>query len=234
MSDRRRRYAGDFSHLSPIDLGIHLPPDYNKDLPRIPSNSTGLWDSEAVTVFTSLSGTLTTSPNAGCPPPPVPSPDAYQQVPLTEAQQIAAQYRQRHRSSSDVLQNSAIFEQTVPGPSSNPLESQRAFPSSTVTQSSARVDGHAIDPAIGGALAPCSPTIRRSHAEEMKTPHETVSRFSRVHDDGTVSCTREGRLKVSPNSSAFLDHLDAHLVHEGCVARLWRALIWTRALTMLP
>ena len=233
MSDRRRRYAGDFSHLSPIDLGIHFSPDYNKDLPRIPSTSTGLWDSEAVTVFTSLSGTLTTSPNAGCPPPPVPSPDAYQQVPLTEAQQIAAQYRRRHRSSSDVLQNSAIFEQTVPGQSFNPLGSHRAFPSSTVMQSSARVDGHAIDAAIGGALAPWSPTMRRSHAE-METTHETVSRFGRVHDDGTASCTREGCLKVSPNSSAFLDHLDAHLVHEGCVARLWRALVWTRVLTVLP
>ena len=59
-------------------------------------------------------------------------------------------------------------------------------------QSSARVNDQAIRVAIEGALAPQSPTIRRPHAEGSETTHEAVSRFSRVHDDGTVSCTWEG------------------------------------------
>lgn len=107
---RARRHAGDFTHLAPIlpESGRLLSPvpDYDKDLPRIPSTSTGLWGTEAATILTeqmcsSMAFSLTDFARL-----PNPSHRAYERVPITEAQKIAAQYRQRHQSSMDVSSTS--------------------------------------------------------------------------------------------------------------------------------
>jgi hypothetical protein len=227
-----RRYAGDFSSLAPVVPGNDRSPlpDYDKDLPRIPSTSTGLEDSEVVSVFTSLSGTLTITPVAGCPALTDFSHDAYEPVQLTEAQRIAAQYRQLHRSSSDVLRSTAISEPTIPGVGSNRLESRSVFPSSIGIRSGARVDGQAMDAATGAPLAPHSPPMRQALAEEIEAIHEAVRRLGRVHDDGTVSCTREDCLEFFPSLVAFLSHISVHLIREGYVACLRRAFIWNEVL----
>lgn len=215
-----RRHARDFSHLPPVLLrSDRFPlPNYNKALPSIPSTSTGLEDSDAVSVFTSLSGSLTISPT--------PSRDAYERTSLTEAQRIAAQYRERHREAPNVFRNVAVSGSTVRDVNSNPLEFQYASLSSTVLESGARVDGRAVNATVATSSAPQSPPMRWAPAAEIETTHEAVSRFGRVHDDGTVSCAWEDCLGVLPSLAAFLSHLHVHLIHEGYVARLRRVLIW--------
>lgn len=116
-----RRYAGDFSHLTPI-----LREDYNKDLPRIPSTSTGLLGDEVLTIITEMMGSPAASPIVGCPPLPVPSYHASEQAPITEAQQIAAQYRQRLYSSSDAPESTVVTDVSTLS------QLLRAFPLSTV------------------------------------------------------------------------------------------------------
>jgi len=100
---RARRCGGDFSHIGPICTESSPPPssipDDSEDFPCIPSTSTGLWGDDPVTISTEMMGSPTASPIVGCPPLPVPSPQACEREPLTEAQQIAAQYRQRRRDS---------------------------------------------------------------------------------------------------------------------------------------
>lgn len=194
-----RRYAGDFSHLPPIVVENDPSPlpDHHKDLPRIPSTSTGLCGSETVTVYTSLSGTLTTSPIGGRPKLPVPSDNASERVQLTEAQKIAAQYRERHRSSSGVFQSITISEPTILGVNSNPLESRYALPSSTKMQSDVRVDGQATDAVIEASLTPQPPPTGRALAEAEIT-RDAASRSGRAHGDGAVSCTQEDCLEVCP------------------------------------
>lgn len=223
---KSRRHAGDFSHLPPIDLkDDRCPlPDYNKELPRIPSTSTGLLDDEAdaVTLYTNISGTLTTSPIAGC-RPLVLSYDVYERVHMTEAQRIAAEYRQRHCSSSDALWGAMISEPTVRDVSSNPLESQHV--SSTAMQSDACINVQAIDAVIGAPLLSQHPPIGQNPSETGIT-HGTMNRGGGVHDDRTVSCPREDCLETLPSAVAFLSHMRVHLIHEGYVARLRRALIW--------
>ena len=102
---KSRRFAGDFTNLAQFYLeSERYPspiPNYDKDLPRIPSTSTELCGDEVVTVFTNLSGDLTTSPVVGCSPFRGPSHDEGGRVPMTEAQKIAAQYRQRRSRSSE-------------------------------------------------------------------------------------------------------------------------------------
>lgn len=132
----RRRRAGDFSRLHPIVLenNNHNPPSPDDDdgLQRIPSTSTGLLDDSPVTVFTRSSGTLTVSPIEGCLQLSFPSHDVYEEAPLTEAQRIAAQYRQRHRSLPDVPQSTIVSEATIPDVSSNLPKPGGSFPSNTV------------------------------------------------------------------------------------------------------
>lgn len=71
-------------------------PCIEKDLPRIPSTSTGLWDTEPATVSSEMMDSPATSST--------PSPPSYlvsqnlRQIPTTEAQRIAAQYRRRYGS----------------------------------------------------------------------------------------------------------------------------------------
>ncbi|KAF9648843.1 hypothetical protein BDM02DRAFT_3269203 [Thelephora ganbajun] len=215
-----RRLAGDFSHLAPHLLGSDRPhlsvPDYDKDLPRIPSTSTGLWGGEAVTVFTDRMGSHTTSPIVGC-PPPTPSYHVYERIQITEAQRIADQYRERRRSSIDVAQGSPVSEQATPSVNIHSPESLRAFPSSTVIRSGVSTDTQATNTPVKVALAPQSPTIHAlaEETETTHTSHEGVSLFSRVHEDGTVSCTRGDCLTILPSLRAFLSHLHIHLIHEG-------------------
>lgn len=139
---KSRRYAGDFSHRSPtvLENGPTTPPDDDDGMQRIPSTSTATLDDDAVTVYTSSSGTLTTSPNVGCINLSIPSQDVYEKGSLTEAQRIATQYRQRHHSSPDVLQSTAISEPAILDVSSNLLKSQCPFPSSSGMQSGVCVD----------------------------------------------------------------------------------------------
>ena len=224
---KARRHAGDFSHLAPILLESDRLPDCDKDLPRIPSTSTGLWGSEAVSVFTTTTGSLTASPIVGRPSLPVPSHRVYERAPVTEAQRIAAQYRQRHRSSLNALQNIEIPGQITLNVSTDPLESLvHASPPSTVIQSGVSMHTQAVDAPLEASLAPSqSPPNRRALAEETgaaHTPHEGASLFSRVHEDGTVSCNRGDCLAVLPNLEAFLCHRHIHLIHEGYVVRLRR------------
>jgi len=220
---RSRRYAGDFSHLvltlPESDRPLSPVPDYHKDLPRIPSTSTGLWGDEAVTVSTDLAGSLTVSPIVGSPPLSVPSHHAHERVSITEAQQIAAQYRQRHRSSMDAYRHTAVSERTTIDVSTNPLEPLHASPSSTAIQSgvSATVNPFRTSPAPPQS----SPTSRALVGEtETDAPHEGARLFDRVREDGTVSCTRGDCLAVLPSSKAYLNHLHIHLIDEGYVVRL--------------
>ena len=208
---RSRRYAGDFSHLPPVGLENDLSPlpDYNKDLPHIPSTLMGFSDAEAVTLFTSLSGNLTTSPIPRS-PHPLPSHDIYERVKLTEAQEIAARYRQRHCSRSSA-----------------------ALSSSTVIQSGVYPDGQDTGAAIRVSLAPRSPPIRRVLAEETEITPEVASRFGRFQDNGAVWCSWEDCLEILPSLVAFLSHLRVHLVDEGYVARLRRASFGSGALIIL-
>jgi hypothetical protein len=221
---KTRRFAGDFTHLAPILLGgDRLPspiPNYDKDLPRIPSTSTRLWGDEVVTIFTNLSGDLTTSAAVGS-PLPVPSYDVCERVSITEAQKIAAQYRQRHRSSSGAHQGIATFERSTLGMCSHPLYAPSP---STVIESGVSVDGQATNAAIGASSA-SQPPIIRALVEGVEAVHQAVSPFGQVHKDGTVSCTREDCLKDLPSLNAFLSHLHVHLIHEGYVLRLRPAWI---------
>jgi len=221
---RSRRYGGDFSHLAPIlpesDRSPSPAPDYNKDLPRIPSTSTGLWGREAVSILTEAIGSLTASPIPGCPPLPVPSHHTYERVPITESQQIAAQYRQRFRSSLNDLQSAKVSEQMTLDVSTDPLESSHTSPTSTVMQSGVSTDTLAMNALVGASLALSESPTRRALAEEIETTrtlHDGASPFSQVHEDGTVSCTRGDCLAVLSNSKAFSCHLHIHLIHEGYV-----------------
>lgn len=221
---RSRRTAGDFTHLPPILPETYRPPspspDYDKDLPRIPSTSTEICGDEAVTVFTDSSGSLTTSPIVGCPPLPVPSKDVHGRVPITEAQQIAARYRQRHRGSYNVHQRTVVPGRTIPNVSFRFIEPPHAFPLSTVTQSGVSVDIPAMNATIGASLALQSPSISQALAEEMEAVLEGASLFSQVHEDGTVSCARGDCQTNLPSLKAFLCHLHVHLIHEGYVVPL--------------
>jgi len=116
LSDDRtsRRTAGDFSALR-IVPGVGYTPqpgDYHS-IRHIPSTSTGLRDDDIVTVFTSSSGHLTTSPIAGCPELPVSPHNMYEGASSTAAQRIADRYRQRHLSSSSVPKGIPFSESTI-------------------------------------------------------------------------------------------------------------------------
>ena len=126
---RARRHGGDFSHLAPIipesDRSPSLVPDYDKDLPRIPSTSTGLWGDEVVTVSTEMMGSPTASPTVGCPPSLAPSRQVHERVLITEAQHIATQYQQRYHTSSE---STTAPEQTAQNVSTNPLDCYMPLP----------------------------------------------------------------------------------------------------------
>ena len=221
---RRRRQAGDFSHLAPIlpenNRSPSPVPDHNKDLPHIPSTSTGLWGDEAVTILTEATSSPTASPILGCPPLPVSSHCAYERVPITEAQQIAAQYRQRFRNSLNAPQSTEHSEQMTLDVNTGPFESSHAFPTRTAMQSGVSTHTRAMNAPVGASLAfSLSPTLRAlaGEIEITHTPHGGTSPFNRVHEDGTVSCTRGDCLAILPNLRAFLCHLHIHLIHEGYV-----------------
>jgi len=86
-------YAGDVS-----SSGRSTPrgPDINKDLPRIPSTSTGLWDAKPVTVSSEImaSPVIPSTPSL----PPLPVLRNLKRTAVTEAQKIAARYRRRYGS----------------------------------------------------------------------------------------------------------------------------------------
>jgi hypothetical protein len=175
---RSRRYAGDFSCLPQIVLEDNRPPPpYGDDgLQRIPSSSTALSGDDVVTVFTSTSGTLTIAPIVGCPQLPVLSHEVYEQVQLTDAQRIVAQYRQRHCSPPDVFQNTASSEPTALGVNSNLENPQQAYPRSIATHLGTRVNGQAT------SAAPRPSPIRGVLVGETKAIHETGN-----HKGGTIS-----------------------------------------------
>jgi hypothetical protein len=135
---RARRRAGDFTHLAPIlpESGPFPSPvaDYNKDLPRIPSTSTGLWGTEVATILTEQMGSPVTLSVADFTCLPKPPHHMYEGVPITEAQKIAAQYRQRHQSTLAVPPTSETLDKGVLNVSADdPVESSHSFPSSVVT-----------------------------------------------------------------------------------------------------
>ena len=100
---RARRHAGDFSQLAPIlpEGGCLLSsvPDCNKDLPRIPSTSTELWGAEIAAILTEQMDSLMKFSFTDFADIPKHSRRAYERVPSTKSQRIAAQYRQRHQTS---------------------------------------------------------------------------------------------------------------------------------------
>jgi len=221
-----RRHAGDFSHLGPILLEDIRPssPISDSDIPSIPSTSTGLWGDDAVTISTEMMGSPTASPIVGCPPLPVPSHHVCEREPITEAQQIAAQYRQRWLSSQDAPKSTTVSEQTTLSVSTNPLEPSHRSPPSTVMQSGVSTETQSMNaPLRASSMPPNPPSIRRSLAEETQTvltPRGSAGLLSRVREDGTVLCDREDCLAVLPSLKAFLSHLDIHLIHEGYVTHL--------------
>jgi len=151
----------------------------SKDLPRIPSTSTGLWGDEAMRILTEATGSPTASPIVGCPPLPVPSHRAYERVPITEAQQIAAQYRQRFRSALNALQSTKVSEQMVLN--TDPLEPSHASPTSAAMQSGVSTDTQAMDAPVGALLALSQSPTMRALAKEIEathTPHEGASPFT--------------------------------------------------------
>lgn len=102
---RTRRYARDFSQINITYTGdisssgrsTQRGPDVEKDLPRIPSTSTGLWDADPVTVSSEMMASPVTSPEPSL--PPLPGSKNLRRTPTTEAQKIAARYRRRGGSS---------------------------------------------------------------------------------------------------------------------------------------
>jgi hypothetical protein len=175
---RSRRYAGDFSCLPQIVLEDNRsPPPYDNDeLQRIPSSSTALSGDDVVTVFTSTSGTLTIAPIVGCLQLPVLSHEVHEQVQLTDAQRIVAQYRQRHCSPPDAFQNTAASEPTALGVSSNLENPQQVYPQSIATHLSTRANGQAT------SAAPRPSPTRGALVGETEAIHETGS-----HKGGTIS-----------------------------------------------
>ena len=99
-----RGHAKDLPHIGIVCKGdvpsashsTPSAPDIDKDLPRIPSTSTGLWGTEPATISSEMIDSLLKSPT--------PSPQSYpvsqnlRRIPTTEAQRIAAQYRRRYGS----------------------------------------------------------------------------------------------------------------------------------------
>ena len=236
---RARRRGGDFSHLAPIlPESSHPPPlvpDYDKDLPRIPSTSTGLWGDDAVTVSisTEMMGSPPTSPTVGCPLLPVPSRHTCEREPITEAQQIVAQYRQRHRSSLDAPENTKVSKRAVLGVSASLIESPHASLPNTVIQSGVSTETQVMNAPFRASLTRTqSPPTRRPLAKETGTTptlHEDPSLFGRVREDGTILCDREGCLDILLSLQAFQCHLQIHLIHEGYVTPLGQ---WTGELNI--
>ena len=100
---RTRRHARDFSHtgitcagdISSSSRSTPRGSDVEKELPRIPSTSTELWDTEPVTVSSEMMASPVTSiPSL----PPLLVPQNLRRTPTTEAQKIAARYRRRYGS----------------------------------------------------------------------------------------------------------------------------------------
>jgi len=162
------------------------------------------------------------SPIVGCSSLPVPSRHALERVPITEAQQIVAQYRQRPRRSLSVLQNTGVSEETSPNASTRSLESLHASSSSTVIQSGVFTDIQAMNAPIkaSSASSQSSPTKRALAGETGPAHilHESDNLSSRVHEGGTVSCTRADCLAVLPNPRAFSSHSQIHRIHDEYVA----------------
>lgn len=132
---RARRHARDFTHLAPIlpESGCSVP-DYDKDLPHIPSTSTEHWGAEVAAILTEQMGPPMSFSLTGLAHLPKPSHRAYEQVPITEAQKIAAQYRQRYQSPLDAPPTSETFDKgTLNVSTGNPVESSRSSPLSIVT-----------------------------------------------------------------------------------------------------
>lgn len=105
-SERKaRRHARDFSHTSIVftgdvsssDRSAPRGPDIEKKLPRIPSTSTELWDTEPVTLSSEAMTSLVTYPTPKN-LPPLPISQNLRRTATTEAQKIAARYRRRYGS----------------------------------------------------------------------------------------------------------------------------------------
>ena len=104
-----RRHAKDHSFtsttsirdVSPSGCSTSLGPDIYKDLPRIPSTSTGLWDTDPMTVLSEVMAPPVTSPTPNHPPLPVSQ--NLRKIVTTVAQEIAAGHV-RH-GPLEVLQN---------------------------------------------------------------------------------------------------------------------------------
>ena len=99
-----RQHATDFSQTSIIHEGdISLSgrstprgPNIGKDLPRIPSTSTGLWGTEPQTISSEMMASPVTSPTPTRSLFPASQP--LKRTVTTEAQKIAARYRRRYGS----------------------------------------------------------------------------------------------------------------------------------------
>jgi len=96
-------YVGDVS-----SSGRPTPrrPDINKDLPRIPSTPTGLWDTKLVTVSSEIMASSMTPSTPSLPPLPVPR--TLKRTAVTEAQKIATRYRRRYGSSEALPSRSEV------------------------------------------------------------------------------------------------------------------------------
>jgi hypothetical protein len=99
-----RGHANELPHIAIIcksdvpSAGRSTPsgPDIDKDLPRIPSTSTGLWGTEPATVSSEMMASLVAAPTPS--PLSYPTSQNLRRIPTTEAQRIAAQYRRRYGS----------------------------------------------------------------------------------------------------------------------------------------
>ena len=103
-----------------------------------------------MTILTEAMGFPAASLIVGCPPLPVPSHRAYERVPITEVQKIAAQYRQRFRSSLNALQSTKVSERMALN--INPLEPLHVSPTSAAMQSGVSTDTQAMDAPVGALL----------------------------------------------------------------------------------
>ena len=106
-----RRHARDFSRTSitredRVSLsGRSTPrgPNVDKDLPRIPLMSTGLWDAKPLSVSSEV---VASSPTLSHPPLPVSQ--NLKHAATTEAQRIATRYRRRY-GSLEALRSEVIY-----------------------------------------------------------------------------------------------------------------------------
>ena len=74
------------------------------------------------------------------------------------------------------------------------------------------------------SFLPVTPTIRRLFAREVDTATTSYGTLKRVDQDGSFPCPQRDCYNVLPTREAYTCHIHIHLIHEGYVFRVDRAI----------